>query len=268
MSATRPIENFLALLFALVCISQPAAQNGSHRGATTEPAGMSVFDLRAGGDLDKRYFLIGGSSNAPSPISGYKLVLVMPGGDGGADFSPFVRNIWKKALGPEYLIAQLVAKEWNEGQFQDVVWPTDINPWNGMKFSTNTFIAGVIHDVRSRRKIDDRHIYTLSWSSGGPAAYAAALHQDSPITASFVAMSIFKPHLMPPLENARGRVFYLLHSPQDFIPIAQVQQGRDLLQRNGALVRLDTYAGGHGWHGNVFGMIRNGIRWMDTQTTK
>jgi hypothetical protein len=29
-----------------------------------------------------------------------------------------------------------------------------------------------------------------------------------------------------------------------------------------------TYEGGHGWRGDVFGMIRAGVQWLDEQTAK
>jgi hypothetical protein len=30
----------------------------------------------------------------------------------------------------------------------------------------------------------------------------------------------------------------------------------------GAVVHLETYDGGHGWHGDVFGMIRRAAEWL------
>ena len=62
---------------------------------------------------------------------------------------------------------------------------------------------------------------------------------------------------------ARGRAYYLLHSPTDFIPMSMPEQAREALGSNGAQVRLQTYEGGHGWHGNVFGNIRAGVQWLE-----
>jgi hypothetical protein len=42
-------------------------------------------ELRAAGDADKRYFLIGPKKEAKPPTEGYGLVVIMPGGDGSAD---------------------------------------------------------------------------------------------------------------------------------------------------------------------------------------
>jgi len=41
---------------------------------------------------------------------------------------------------------------------------------------------------------------------------------------------------------------------------------RDELKKNGAVVELATYEGGHGWHGNVFADIRTGIAWLQEKT--
>ena len=41
------------------------------------------------------YYLIAADRKLPTPERGYKLLIVMPGGDGSADFLPFVQNIYK-----------------------------------------------------------------------------------------------------------------------------------------------------------------------------
>ena len=136
-----------------------------------------------------------------------------------------------------------------------------------MKFSTEQFVNTVIADVEKQHRLDSRRIFTLSWSSGGPAAYAISLHRDTRVTGSFIAMSVFKPDQLPETAAAKGHAYYLLHSPQDFIPMQMPELARDTLTSNGAKVHLQSYQGGHGWHGNVFGMIGEGIRWLEQQTT-
>lgn len=201
------------------------------------------------------------------PADGYRLLLVLPGGDGGPDFHPFVRRIHQNALPKNYLVAQIVAKQWSARQAERLVWPTKIKTWPGMKFSTEEFVASVIRDVQKNHEINPNHIYTLSWSSGGPAAYAVSLEKETLVKGSFVAMSVFKPAQLPPLDAADNRAYYILHSPDDFIPIAMAKTARDRLGNNGAAVRLKTYAGGHGWHGDVFGMIRTGMTWLEQQSS-
>jgi hypothetical protein len=168
-------------------------------------------DLRAGSDPLMRYFLIG--AHAPEPASGYKLLVVLPGGAGSAGFNPFIRRVWKNALPPGYLIAELVAPQWSDNQFETIVWPTRKQKWQGMKFATEDFVEKVIKDVQKKHKIDASKVYTMSWSSGGPAAYAASLGVPA-IKGSFVAMSIFRPEQLPPLFGAKGQAYYIYHSPE------------------------------------------------------
>ena len=134
-----------------------------------------------------------------------------------------------------------------------------------MKFSTEKFVTAVVQDVKRAYKINERCVFVLAWSSGGPAAYAVSLHENTPITGSFVAMSVFKPQELPSLERASGHAYYILHSPEDIIPIRMAEEARDVLRELGAAVKLVAYPGGHGWHGDVYGMIRTGIQWLEKQ---
>jgi predicted esterase len=219
-------------------------------------------ELRAGGDADKHYFLIGPRKNAKRPAEGYGLVVILPGGDGGADFHPFVKRIYKFALSDRYLAAQPVAVPWTPDQ--EIVWPTKTNPVDRMKFSTEEFVEAVIQDVATRQKLDRARVFTLSWSSGGPAAYATSLQSKRSVTGSFVAMSVFKPDFLPPLKAAKGHAYYLYHSPDDRVcAFEMVEEAQKSLAENGARVHLATYEGGHGWRGNVYGNIRRGVEWLE-----
>jgi len=227
--------------------------------ADSEPA---VEDLRAGGEEMMRYFLIG-PKTGKTPAAGFKLLLVLPGGDGSEEFRPFITNILNEALGEQYLVAELVAPKWRENP--EVVWPTEKLRDEKAKFTTEKFIDSVVDDVKKKQKIDEKHVYALAWSSSGPAVYAAALREKTPIVGAFVAMSVFKPDQCPPAKNAKGRAFYILHSPQDFIAMSFPNNAKATLSRAEARVKLETYKGGHGWHGDVFGMIRSGMKWLEQQ---
>lgn len=219
-------------------------------------------DLKAGGDKDKRYFLIGGGKGVAAPAGGFKLAIIMPGGPGTAEFNPFVKRIWKNALTKDYVVAQPVAIPW--GKDQQIVWPTKTNPVKGMKFSTEDFVEAVVKDAGARAKIDPRFIFTLSWSSSGPAAYALSLQEKKSVTGSFVAMSVFKPDLLPPLKNAKGHAYYIDHSPDDKVcPFRMAEQARDDLAKAGAKVEFSEQGGGHGWTGPVFDRIRKGFEWLE-----
>lgn len=224
--------------------------------------GIPTGDLRAAKDEDKRFLLHGPRKGATEPKDGWKLAVVMPGGPGTADFAPFVKDILRDALTEDYLVAQPVARKWTEGQ--EIVWPTKGNSVEGMKFTTEEFVDAVVEDVAASRKIDRACVFTLSWSSSGPAAYAAGLREKTPVTGSFVAMAVFFPGLLPPLENAKGRAFYLYQSPQDEkCRLFHAEKARDALIKNGAAVELRTYEGGHGWTGDTFADIRRGFEWLE-----
>ncbi|MBI5821892.1 MAG: hypothetical protein HZA88_23205 [Verrucomicrobia bacterium] len=229
---------------------------------TPDISDMTVAEHRAGGDASKLYFLIRKPGEPTVPKEGHPLLLVMPGGDGSAEFQQFIKQIAKNAVPDGWWVAQLVAPVWDKRRSQEIVWPTARNRFPAVKFTTEQFIAAIVAEVARAGQVDFRRIFTLSWSSGGPAAYAASLDPTTRVTGSFVAMSVFKPQELSNLAAAKGRLYYVLHSPQDFIPITMAENARATLQAQGARVEFKTYEGGHGWHGDIFGMIREGLSWL------
>ena len=230
--------------------------------AMADVADVPTQDLTIGDDEQMRYFLIGPRENVKPPENGCKLVVILPGGDGGEDFHPFVRRIFKNALCDGYLVAQPVAFKWRPSQ--QIVWPTHASSVEGQKFATEDFVEAVVADVKSRHKIDERCVFTLSWSSGGPAGYAVSLAEDTPIAGSYVAMSVFTPDDLPPLDNARGHAYFIDHSPDDRVcPFRMAEEAEQKLKEHEATVRFNEYEGGHGWRGDVYGRIRGGIEWLE-----
>jgi len=230
--------------------------------APAEQGGETIEQsLLAGGDPMKRYFLYG--PKATPPEDPRPLLLIMPGGDGSAEFKPFITNIWRQTAPEDMLVAQLVAPRWGPEQFDNVVWPIAGLPWAEAAFTTEELVSSVVEDIDARYDVDRSRVWILAWSSGGPAAYAALL--DGPATGAIVAMSVFKPDQLGDLSRAAGKSVYILHSPQDFIPMPFPESARDVLAANGARTRLQTYEGGHGWHGDVFAMIRHGLAWLEDQ---
>jgi predicted esterase len=229
--------------------------------AQDDVADVPSQDLRAGKDEHKRYFLIGPLKDAKAPKEGSGLVVILPGGPGSADFHPFVKRICKYALPDGYLAVQPVAVKWTDQQA--IVWPTAKNPVAQMKFSTEAFVAAVIKEVAAKHKVNPKRVFTLSWSSSGPAAYAISL-TDKTVTGSFIAMSVFDPELLPPLAKAKWHAYYLYHSPQDRVcPFRMAERAVKDLQKQGAKVTLQTYEGGHGWRGGLYDHIRQGIEWLE-----
>ncbi len=236
--------------------------------ATRKPANdiadVPAQDLTVEGNDKMRYFLIGPQKDAEAPEGGFKLVIVMPGGDGSEQFHPFVRRLYKHGMNNEFLVAQPVAIKWRP--LQRTVWPTLVNPVIGQEFSTEDFVEAVIRDVAKRHSLDERYVFTLSWSSSGPAAYALALKEETPIKGSYIAMSVYRPQWHPPVANAKGRLFLLDHSPEDRVcKYHYAEQAKRELSEAGANVRLITYQGGHGWHGPIYARVRDGLSWLVRQ---
>lgn len=235
--------------------------------AGTEDDAPGPLDVLVDDDPQRRYLLHGPGEDAKAPKDGWRLLVVMPGGNGSADFAPFVGRIRENALSEEWLIAQIVAPKWS--QDCAVVWPTRRLPCPGQEFACEELFEAVVDDVAERYELDPRYLFTLSWSSSGPLAYTLALDEDSRVTGSFIAMSVFKPDLLPSLKGAKGRSFYLLHSADDAVcPFRMAEQARDELDEAKAEVQFVPYAGGHGWHGDVFGNLREGVRWLESKAPK
>lgn len=217
--------------------------------------------LLAGEDKNKRYFLIGDYEQT-APGDGFGLIIVLPGGDGGTDIEPFVKRIYKKALPKNYLVAQLVPVTWTAEQ--QVIWPTEKVPTEKQEFSTEEFIEAVIKDVKNKYKVNDNHIFSLCWSSGGLAGYAYSLQKDSLATGSFIAMSAFEPERLPPLEQAKGRAYVLFHSATDeTYPFSMARQARDKLKEKGAKVLLLKHRGKQSWQEKPYRQIRLGITCLE-----
>jgi poly(3-hydroxybutyrate) depolymerase len=206
-----------------------------------------------------QYLLIPPRDDVEKPKSGYPLLLVLPGGDGSADFHPFIRSVHEQALDGRFVVAQPLAPP-------HTVWPTESS--TARPATTEESIGAIIDDVAKRHSIDRQHVHAMAWSSSGPAIYATLLQDHSPLAGALIAMSVFKRVELPPLENAAGRRVYLLHSPTDSVtPYRMAQQAKEQLASSGAEVTLVEYDGGHGWHGPVFDNIRAGMAWLNRAAT-
>jgi predicted esterase len=259
------IRTLQALFFIAAVLVAP----GTFAAAADVPediADMKVQDLRAGGDEKKRYFVIHRPGEAPR--DGWRTLFVLPGGSGDAEFHPFVTRMAKQAVPEGYLVVQLVAPVWTPAQAQNLVWPGEKSGVREVKFTTADFFLAVRADLAKAHRLDPRYSFTLTWSSSGMSGYGFSLLRKSGITGTFVAMSVFQRDKLPSLSAAKGHPYYLYHSPSDFIPIAQAEAARDALRKAGATVEFQTYQGGHGWHGDPFADIRQGLSWLEQQAAK
>ena len=197
-----------------------------------------------------------------SEASTYRLLVILPGGDGSAEFSPWCQTIQAQVVSDDFVVAQMIAPTWKTPA---ATWPSDLVPTPEMKLSIDELFAEVVEDAGSVYKIEDGEVYTLSWSSGGPAAYLVAATR-SEVKGHFVAMSVFREAWLPRrLNRVRGQRFFLYHSPEDPVcPIALAEAAKVRLEQEGAEVKWRTYSGGHGWApGNDhFAVIREAMAWM------
>jgi poly(3-hydroxybutyrate) depolymerase len=194
--------SFAVLL--MLCSVAAAVQKGSEQPGekAAVAAGADSKEVLIGGDANKRYFLV--MPEGEKPAGGYKLLVVLPGGDGSADFQGFVKNIAAKGLPPGYIVAQAVAPKWSDAENR-VVWPIAKLPDAKAKFTSEEFVEAIIADVKSKNAVNEKCVFTLGWSSGGPPCYSSALKEGSPVRGSFVAMSVFKPEQLPRLRMGRAR---------------------------------------------------------------
>src|SRR5688500_13460183 len=239
-------------IIALLVLVMPACVAS----AQDDVAKIPAQDLKVAGNEKQRYFLIGEPPKNP-PKEGLGLLIVLPGGDGGADVHTFVKRIYAEALPENYLVAQLVAVQSKDNKN---TWPTSTSPDPKQSFPTEDFLKAVVAKIKAKHPIDEERIFTLSWSSGGPAAYAISLAPDTPVKGSIVAMSVFVPQKLPPLTGAKGQRYFLIHSPNDQVTkYFFTRMARTQLTKHGGEVEVLDYEGGHGWKGDVYGHIRAGI---------
>jgi predicted esterase len=245
-------------LYVILCVCPVLALS---RAEGTDIPSEEITLATPKGAPERSYFFMGPKQDTGKPEKGYGLLLVLPGGDGGRGFHPFVTRIYQNVTGPDWVAAQLIAVRWNKSK--TIVWPTLKTPGRGAVPATERFVEDVITDVAGRVKLDPARIFLLAWSSGGPAAYAASLQKYTSVTGSYIAMSVFKPETLPPLREAQGAAYVIDHSPGDTVcPHWMATKAQELLTKAGAKVLSLTYEGGHGWHGNVYGRLRQGMTWL------
>ncbi len=188
-------------------------------------------------------------------------LIVLPGGDGSREFERWVGTIASRT--PEgWLTVQLVAPRWRDDANR-IVWPTEGLPDDRAEFTTDAFIDAVAREIQADDRVDPERTYVLGWSSGGPPAYAAVMTPDIPVSGAIVLMSVFKPDLLPDPAGSAGRHVCILHARDDFIPMRFADLANDTLAPHAAGVRLDRYAGGHGWTADLLDRTAAAFDWID-----
>ena len=270
----RPTTRLARLVLAALLVGTPAfgwlpgaRGDGEGEQAEDEFKDLPHEERKAGDDANKRYFLIGPREKEKAPEKGHPLLVVLPGGPGDDKFMPFVKRIHMNALAKEWLVAELVSVKWKPDQV--IVWPTERDKVPKQEFSTEAFIEAVVADASKAKKIDPARVYALGWSSSGPALYAHSLTKKKSVVGWYIAMSVFHPDELPSLSGAKGLPYFLDHSPEDDrCPFADAEKAKASLEKAGARVKLVTYKGGHGWHGNMWQRMTDGITWLEENRAK
>lgn len=196
---------------------------------------------------------------APPAGTAGALVVVLPGGDGSRDFLPWVEN-GLLAQAPDDATGVLVtAVKWTAGQ--EVVWPTDANRVAGMQYTTADYVRAVVAEVGKEHPFDPARAVVVAWSSSGPAIWPLLAAKDSPFARGYVAMSVWPKGL--DAAATKGRRIVIDQSPDDQTTrFAHARDAFAALTKAGAIVRLSTYAGGHGWNDDPLPRFREGLRWL------
>lgn len=217
---------------------------------------------------NQRYFFFPPRSDFGSENSGHALVVVLPGGNGGASQRPYYGGIYLNSMPVDFVMAQLVSFKWESKQ--RIVWPTSRISDVAVDFTTSEFIAAVIDDVRGRVRVDPKRIFLMGASSSGGAVYTAAL-SNADVAGSVVTASVFREHQLPPMSGAMGKRFFLLQSPTDEItPFSYAQVAAEALSAHGATVLLYEYPGGHSppWPNGFSGIYGHAFHWLQTTPNK
>lgn len=191
----------------------------------------------------------------------HRLLVILPGGAGTRDFLPFVENGILAQVPDDCLGVLVTAVTWRKGQ--QIVWPTAKNKVPGMEYSTEDYVKAVVAAVQKDHAIDPAQRAVLGWSSSGPAIYPLLVAKDGPFARGYVAMSIWPGKGLGELAGAKGRRFVLDQSPDDQVTkFVHVREAFAALTGAGAVVKLSTYSGGHGWNDAPLVRLRAGLDWL------
>ncbi|GAB4138699.1 MAG: hypothetical protein Fur0037_04570 [Planctomycetota bacterium] len=249
----RRLLAHLALL-ALAIPSLLAARNARAQ------APRSTFH-ELDGFPQSRYFRIDPVPGTKTPRKGLGLLVVLPGGDGGSGSLPWVEREVLPRLPADFVGVLVTAPKWGEDRV--VVWPTRQSGIEGMRYATEDYVAAVVRDVRRAHAIDPARTLLLAWSSSGPAAYAILQSADSPFRRAYVAMSAFRGLAGDARRRLGGARVVLDHSPDDgVVPFRFARKAFEELTEAGAIVRLSTHGGGHGWRDGSQKRLAQGFSWL------
>lgn len=223
---------------------------------------MQVVPTKIGGDKQKFTFVIRHKAKKDAKAKGIGIIL--PGGFGDVAFLPFCANLFARRAYPnDWIVVELVAPIWGKRTMATTVWPSKTFKLREAKFDTEEFIKATIEEL-SRDCVPDAPVILQAWSSSGHAAISATLEQEE-IDGILLCSSRSPRRLFKPESGAKGKSFFLYHSPDDRVTVfSDPQAAVKFLPDMGARAKLVTFRGGHGWPATAdhAANLRKGIEWI------
>lgn len=255
------------VLFFLLAVTAFNVGAGESRSSEGQPDSRKFVDDRWSvavtlSSPKQRYFYFRPRKEGEVGEMGYGLIVVLPGGRGDASQRPYYGNVYLNSVPYGFVMAQLVAVKWTPEQ--KVIWPSKYIPAEGMQFTTSEFVDAVITDVERRVEIDPRHVYLMGASSSGQSVYGSAVSNPR-ISGALVVASVFTKQLLPSLQGAKGKRFFLYQSPDDDVTRFHfAEAAATALRGHGAEVLLYSYPGGHNptWPNNSLGVYGYAFHWL------
>ncbi len=121
-------------------VTSSKSESGSASQVEATPK-LQPIELKTQSGGQCEYLLVSPDTKVAKPQNGYPLLLILPGGDGSADFHPFVKAIHQYALAGRFAVAQPLAPP-------QIIWPTKSSVWRIA--TTEESIAAIIRDVSAR----------------------------------------------------------------------------------------------------------------------
>jgi predicted esterase len=245
------MERFLGGVFAFVAA---VLMSG---GPSAAQQGRALEKTIAG--MPKSLYFVIPPRQAPNPSKPAGLVVVLPGGSGTRDFLPWVENVLCAQLPDDCVGVMVTAVQWNPAQ--TVIWAKSKDDAKEMEYSTEQLVRAVVAEVEQQYPIMPERRAILGWSSSGPAIQPLMAHPHAPFSRAYVAMSVWPAKL--DLGAVKGRRYVLDHSPEDQqTTFSHCRRAHGALTKAGAVVRVATYAGGHGWHDGPEQRLRENLKWL------
>ncbi len=197
-----------------------------------------------------------GAGKAGKPAG---LVVVLPGGPGTREFLPWVESVLLAEAPADCVGVMLAAVKWSDDQ--TIVWPVKDGDGKGMQYTTSQYVRAVVAAVEAEYTIDPERRVVVGWSSSGMAIQPLLAEKDAPFARAYVAMSTWPRGLE--LAAVKGKRYLLDHSPADQqTAFSHCRKAYAELVKAGAIVRVTTYDGGHGWPERPEARLRDGLRWL------